>query len=194
MKAPPPDFTLPWAVIPVPGFLAAFWLAEPYEDTYWGRRGWRGKLGVLLRSIRFVRRLFTTELVSNRPAAIGMALFWSADMFAAWCGMAAFGFHMNPAQLVVGVGTGMVFTRRTGPLAGAGVLTLTLPLSIWYSGAPLAVAVAGVFCYRILSTWLPLPVTLAQLRTLREMGKEIPGAEGTAAEPTEPALPDRQAS
>jgi len=39
-----------------------------------------------------------------------------------------FGFRMNAAALFVGFATGMVFTRRTGPLAGAGVLALVLPL------------------------------------------------------------------
>lgn len=39
---------------------------------------------------------------------------------------------------------GMVFTRRTGPLAGAGILALALPWFLWQSGAPLAVAAAGV--------------------------------------------------
>jgi hypothetical protein len=29
---PPADFTIPWAVIPVPGFLLAFWLAGRYRD------------------------------------------------------------------------------------------------------------------------------------------------------------------
>jgi hypothetical protein len=34
------------------------------------------------------------------------------------------------AALIVGYCTGMVFTRRTAPLAGAGTLTLILPLTI----------------------------------------------------------------
>ena len=71
-----------------------------------------------------------------------------------------------------GYATGMVFTRRTGPLAGAGILALVLPLSLWYCCAPLAVAVAGVFAYRVLALWLPMPVTLAFLPTLRTMGEQ----------------------
>lgn len=35
--------------------------------------------------------------------------------------------------------------RRTGPLGGAGLLALVLPLAIWSSGMPFAVAVTGVF-------------------------------------------------
>ena len=58
---------------------------------------------------------------------------------------------MNLAALFVCVAIGMLFTRRTGPLAGAGVLALVLPLTIWVSGAPFAVAIIGVFVYRILA-------------------------------------------
>jgi uncharacterized membrane protein YbhN (UPF0104 family) len=100
-----------------------------------------------------------------------MALFWAADAFAVWAGMAAFGFRMGVAELIVGYATGMVFTRRTGPLGGAGFLALFLPLCLWYCGAPLAGAVAGVFAYRILALWLPMPLALAFLPTLRTMGE-----------------------
>jgi uncharacterized membrane protein YbhN (UPF0104 family) len=49
-------------------------------------------------------------------------------------------------------------------------------------GAPLAAAVAGVFAYRILVLWLPLPVALASLPTLRTMGeRRIAQAERKAA-------------
>jgi hypothetical protein len=81
----------------------------------------------------------------------------------------------------------MVFTRRTGPLAGAGVLALVLPLTIWASGAPLAVAIVGVFAYRLLALLLPMPVSLATLPTLREMA-ERPGPRASAPESGEPAL------
>lgn len=65
----------------------------------------------------------------------------------------------------------MVLTRRVAPLAGAGILTVVLSLAIWYSGAPLAVAVAGVFAYRALTLWLPLPSALSTLPVLRQMSK-----------------------
>ena len=96
---------------------------------------------------------------------------------------------MNVAAMYVGFATGMVFTRRTGPLAGAGVLALVLPLTIWVSGAPLAAAIVGVFAYRILALCLPLPVSLAVLPTLRNMGEHQTGqARGVASQPNEPAL------
>jgi hypothetical protein len=119
-----------------------------------------------------------------------MVVSWLGDMVAAWAGLAMFGFDMNGAQLIVGMATGMVFTRRTGPLGGAGVLGLVLPLTLWYSGAPFAVAVVGVFAYRVVSLWLPLPFSIASLPTLRRIGQhQMPGAEGVAKAPrAEPAM------
>jgi hypothetical protein len=144
------DFTLPWAVIPIPGFLVGFWAADRYGDRFRGRAGWRGKLAIFLDSIRIIRVLFAHPLRWG-SALCGMALFWAADTMATWAGLAMFGVQMNAAALFVGFATGMVFTRRTGPLAGAGVLALILALTIWVSGAPLAAAVAGVFVYRVLA-------------------------------------------
>jgi hypothetical protein len=125
-------------------------------------------------------------------ALCGMALFWAADAFAAWAGLAAFGFEMNAAMLFVGFATGMVFTRRTGPLAGAGILALVLPVTIWVSGAPFAVAVVGIFAYRVLALLMPMPVSLAALPTLHAMGQRPESHAAGAAESTnEPALQQR---
>jgi hypothetical protein len=182
------DFTLPWAVLPVPGFILGFWVADRYRDRFHDRTGWRAGVGTFLDSIHLIRVLFSHPLRWG-SALWGMALFWAADAFATWAGLATFGFRMNPAALFVGFATGMVFTRRTGPLAGAGVLALVLPLTIWVSGAPFAAAIVGVFVYRLLALLLPLPVSLAVLPTLRELGEgQAPEAEGTARISGEPAL------
>jgi hypothetical protein len=94
---PPPDFAIPWAVIPVPGFLIAFWAAERYRDGFRGRGGWRAKLGVFLDSVHLIRQLFTHPW-RRGPALAGVAGFWLADAAAAWAGLAAFGYLMNPAS------------------------------------------------------------------------------------------------
>jgi hypothetical protein len=116
-----------------------------------------------------------------------MALFWASDALAAWAGLAAFGLLMNGAALLVGYATGMVATRRTAPLAGAGTLTLILPLTIWASGAPLATAITGVAAYRILCFWLPLPAALASLPALRQTTSQAAetrqDAPGSASDP-----------
>jgi hypothetical protein len=100
---PPMDFTIPWAVIPIPGFLIGFWAAGRYGGRFRGRAGWRGKLGIFL-------------------------------------------------------------------------------------GAPLAVAVAGVFVYRVLAFLLPMPVSLAALPTLRQMAQRPPSQVKDADDVNEPAL------
>ena len=189
LAKPQADFTLPWAVIPIPGFLVAFWLVDRCRDRFRGHEeGWRGLLGTFVDAILIIREIFARPLRWG-SAVLGMALFWAADAYAAWAGMAAFGVKMNAAALFIGFATGMVFTRRTGPLAGAGVLALLLPLTLLASGAPFAAAIVGVFAYRMLALWVPLPAALAALPELRDMGRNIDRlAEEAAETPDEPAL------
>jgi hypothetical protein len=162
----PMDFTLPWAVIPVPAFAAAFWLASRYRAGLQGRVGWQARLSVFLDAVILIRTLFARP-VRHRGAIGGMALFWAGDALAVWSALAAFGFLMNGAALIVGYCTGMVFTRRIAPLAGAGTMALILPLTIWASGAPLATAITGIAACRVLGG-LSLPPALASLPVLRE--------------------------
>ena len=170
-------------VIPVPAFAAAFWLASRYRARLAGRAGRRARLSVFLDAVLLIRALFTHP-VRHRGAIGGMALFWAGDALAAWAGLAAFGVLMNGAALLIGYCTGMVFTRRTAPLAGAGTLALILPLTIWASGAPLATAITGVAAYRALCFWLPLPPALAGLTLLRQTTRH---AAITRQEPSSPA-------
>ena len=167
----PLDVTLPWAVIPVPAFAAAFWLASRYRVRLQGRAGWRARLSVVFDAVLLIRALFARP-VRHRGAIGGMAVFWAGDALAVWSALAAFGLVMNGAALIVGYCTGMVFTRRIAPLAGAGTLTLILPLTIWASGAPLATAITGIAAYRLLCFWLPLPSALASLPVLRETTRQ----------------------
>ncbi|MBO0820411.1 MAG: hypothetical protein J2P26_06125 [Nocardiopsaceae bacterium] len=169
----PPDFTLPWAVAPVPGFGIAFWAAQRYRGRFrCSRSGWRGAIGTFLEAVCLIRELFARPLRWGW-GWLGMAVFWAGDGFAVWAGLAAFGYRMDSAALFVGYATGMVFTRRSGPLAGAGVLAVVLPVALNYCGAPLAVAIAGVFAYRVLAFWLPMPASLAALPALRRMGRRL---------------------
>lgn len=164
----PASATLAWALAPVPGLLLAFLLADRLAGRLIAEHGWRAVIGTFLGSILMIRELF------SRPhrwgtAILGMTVFWLADAVAAWAGLAAFGLRMNAAALFIGFASGMVFSRRIGPLAGAGILALVLPLTISYCGAPLAAAVAGVFAYRILSLWLQAPSWIAALPALRKI-------------------------
>lgn len=169
----PPDFTIPWAAAPVPGFALAFWAARRYRERFRYRRGWRAAVSTFLEAVFLIRELFVRPLHWGW-GWLGMAVFWAGDACAVWAGLTAFGWRMDGASLFVGFATGMVVTRRSGPLAGAGVLTLVLPLALWVCGAPLAVAVAGVFAYRMVAFWLLMPVSLLALPALRRL--DGPGA------------------
>ncbi len=198
---PPLDVLIPWAVIPVPAFLAAFVLAhrhanpDPYtsgggDGEHGGvRERARSLISIFVDSVEMIRRLFL-DVPGRFRSVAGMAAFWLGESFAIWGAMAACGYQMAPAPLIVGVATGAVFTRRTGPFAGSGVLALVLPVTIWYSGAPLAVAVVGVGIYRACGTWIPMPWSLRSLPTLRALGqRQTPRAPGQAPQPeNEPAL------
>jgi hypothetical protein len=190
LNAPPDDVTWTWAIVPLPGFALAFYLAERHRERFrHAEAGWRKSLGIFLDAVHYARRLFLEPRWWYAP--FGMALFWAADAVALWCALRAFGLGMDAAQLFVGFATGMVFTRRTGPLGGAGVLTLVIPLALWYSGAPLAPCIVGFFAYEVFSLWLPLPFSLASLPTLRRLGRTAEHGRPTGGEaPTggEPAL------
>jgi hypothetical protein len=76
---------------------------------------------------------------------------------------------------------------RLGPSQNG--LALVLPVTIWVSDAPFAVAVAGIFAYRVLALLLPMPVSLAALPTLHAMGRRpTPRAAGAAESTNELAL------
>jgi hypothetical protein len=187
---PRPDFTWPWALIPPPAFVVALLIAERYRDGLRDRGGWRGRVAAFLDTAHIVWALLRAPR-RNGWAAAGMAVYWGGDMFALWAATAAFGFHMTALSVIVALGTGMIFTRRTAPLAGAGLMTVALVPTLWYgAGVPLATATLGVAFYRLFTLWVPLPASLAALPKLRELGRTGEGSSGsgTRTNKGEPAL------
>ena len=187
---PRTDFTWPWALIPVPAFVLVVFLAERFRDRLRDRGGWRGRLGIFFDVAHLVYALLRQP--RNRgPAIAGMALYWGADMFALWAATAAFGFRMSALSVIVALGTGMVFTRRTAPLAGGGLMLVALVATLWYGAAvPFAAATLGVAAYRFFTLWVPLPFSIAALPKLRELGRtgEDSSGSGTRIHKGEPAL------
>jgi hypothetical protein len=171
VRHPRPDFTWPWAVIPPPAFIAGLWLAERHRARLRNRRGWRRRLGMFFDSAHLVHSVLRHPR-RHGIAVVGMGVFWGGEMFAVWSATAAFHFHMSALMVIVGVGTAMIFTRRTAPLAGAGLMLLALAPSLWYgSGVPFAAATLGAAAYGALTMWAPLPAALAALPRLRRLGR-----------------------
>jgi hypothetical protein len=190
LHIPKPDFTWPWALIPPIGFGVAIWAAERYRERLHGRSGWRKRLGIFLDAIHIV----WVNLRNPREyglSVLGMAVYWGGDMFALWSATAAFGFQMSALSVIVALGTGMIFTRRTGPLGGAGIMEVALVATVWYGvGAPFAAATLGVAAYRFFTLLVPIPASLAALPKLRALGRkgEESSGRGTASDQGEPAL------
>jgi uncharacterized membrane protein YbhN (UPF0104 family) len=190
VRKPPLDFTIPWAVGPALGFGIALWAAERYRERLRRRRGWRGKLSILLDAAHLIGAMFGHPLRYAR-AISGMLLYWLGDMWALWVAMAAFGYRMNAATEMVAFGTAMIVTRRTGPLAGAGILGAALAAALWYCGAPWVAAVLGTFTYRFFAVWLPQPLSFLMLPRLRRLLESTPDADAPTSrgkKPREPAL------
>jgi len=187
-RIPRPSFSVPWAIAPVPGFLLAAWLAARYRDRLRSRDGVLGGVGVFLDAIHLTVLLFRHPARTGF-AALGMALYWGADMFALWTTTAAFGVRMSLLAVIVAFGTGMIASRRTAPLGGAGLLGLALVPSIWYGAAvPFAAATLGVAAYQFFTLWVPLPGSLLVvpvLKTLREAKRrpDVPGRPLGTPEP-----------
>ena len=74
LTVPPLDFTLPWAVIPVPGFLLAFWLAERYRDRVRTAPGWQGQLGIFSTASTSCAACSVTRAYA--AGLLGMTAFW----------------------------------------------------------------------------------------------------------------------
>jgi hypothetical protein len=169
---PRASFTWPWAVIPPPAFVIGILVAERYHARLVNRRGWRRRVGMFLRSAHLVYTVLRHPR-EHGMAVLGMAIFWGSEMFAVWATTAAFGFHMSALMAIVGFGTAMIFTRRTAPIAGAGLITLALVPTLWYgSGVPFAAALLGGAGYNFLTLWSPLPAAIAAIPKLRELGRQ----------------------
>lgn len=184
------DFTWPWAVLPPIGFAAAIVLAERFRDRLRGRGGWRGKLGIFFDAVHIVWTIIRHPRTCG-DALLGMLVYWGGDMLALWAATKAFGFTMSATDAIIGLSTGMILTRRTAPLAGAGLVLVALVATLWNAAdVPFAAATLGVAAYRALTMFGPIPFGLAAIPKLRELGRRGADAEGSGAKTTrgEPAL------
>jgi uncharacterized membrane protein YbhN (UPF0104 family) len=171
-RTPNLGMTLPWAVAVPLGFVGAFW-ALRYRKRFSRRTGWRGAIGHALDAVEVVRNL-VRQPFKHGHAFIGMGLYWVGEVFSLAAALHAFG-SPRPAiaALIIGYATGYALTRRTLPLAGAGVVEALLPFALVWVGAGLAPAVLAVFLYRIFNLWLPLIPAVVGVRVLKQNHQEL---------------------
>jgi uncharacterized membrane protein YbhN (UPF0104 family) len=166
------DFTIPWAtLVPIGAGLAVYGVRR--RDRFVGRDGWRGKLGDVLEAIHVLFRLLA-EWRRHWPGFAGAAVYWAGDVVCLWACLKPFAAAPSFAGVVIAHAVGYALTRRTLPLAGAGVVEVLMPLTLVASGAPFAGAILGVFAYRIFNLWLPLlPAAVAVPRLRARYGSSF---------------------
>jgi len=163
------DFTIPWAVLVPLGAVLAF-VGVRHRRRFVGKPGWRGKLGDVLDGIRVLFRL-GREWRSHWPAFVGATVYWAGDVLCLWASLKPFDAAPEFAPIVLAHAVGYVLTRRTLPLAGAGIVEVLMPLTLVAAGAPFAGAILGVVVYRLFNLWLPLlPAAVALPRVRNRFG------------------------
>jgi len=159
-------FTLPWAIGVPAGLILALALVSR-RTQFDGRSGWRGGVAAGLGALDVLNRL------ARRPgqglvAAFGMTLYWAGDAFCLWACLYGFlGRPLPVSALIVGYATGYALSRRTLPLAGAGVVEALLPFALLWVSLPLAAGMLAVLAYRFFNLWLPLLPAVLGHRHLR---------------------------
>ena len=165
------DFTIPWATLVPVGAVLAF-LGVRHRRRFVGKDGWRGKLGDILEGIAVLFRL-VRDWRAHWLAFVGATIYWAGDVLCLWASLKPFDAAPRFAPIVLAHAVGYVLTRRTLPLAGAGIVEVLMPLTLVAAGAPFAGAILGVFLYRLFNLWLPLlPAAIALPRLRRRYSRE----------------------
>jgi uncharacterized membrane protein YbhN (UPF0104 family) len=164
-RKPGLDFTIPWATLVPLGAVLAY-IGVRKRDRFVGEDGWRGHLGDILDGIRVLFRL-AREWREHWLGFLGASVYWAGDVLCLWASLQPFDAAPPFAAIVLAHAVGYVLTRRTLPLAGAGIVEVLLPLTLVAAGAPFAGAILGVVVYRLFNLWLPLVPAFAALPLLR---------------------------
>ena len=181
------DFTIPWAVIPIPGFLVGFWAADRYHDRFRGRAGLAGEA-------RYLPGLDPHHPGAVRPpAALGVcAVRHGAVLGGGRAGHLGGAGHVRRSdergravrrlRHRDGVHPPDRAAGRRGR-AGSGAAADHLG-----HGRAVRGSCGRLFVYRVLALLLPMPVSLAALPTLRTMAQHPASQLSGAGEVNEPAL------
>jgi len=163
------DFTIPWSTLVPVGAVLAF-VGVRRRKQFVGAGGWRGKLGDVLEGISVLFEL-ARRWRAHWLAFVGATVYWAGDVLCLWASLKPFDAAPQFAPIILAHAVGYVLTRRTLPLAGAGIVEVLMPLTLVAAGSPFGGAILGVFVYRLLNLWLPLlPAAIALPRLRRRFG------------------------
>jgi uncharacterized membrane protein YbhN (UPF0104 family) len=191
-RKPGLDFTIPWATLVPIGALAAFYGVR-HRGRFIACDGWRGKLAQVLEGIQILFQLAAGWRV-HWLAFVGASVYWAGDVVCLWASLKPFDATPTLPAIVLAHAVGYVLTRRTLPLAGAGIVEVLMPLTLVAAGAPFAGAILGVVSYRLFNLWLPLiPAAVALPAVRRRFGSGSPAFSPEARFSAAQALGERAA-
>jgi uncharacterized membrane protein YbhN (UPF0104 family) len=104
---------------------------------------------------------------------VGYPLFWLGDFTIMWSALAAFGYHIDPARLVVAEATAWALTFVPLPGGGSGFSEATIAYTLNAVGAPLSPAIFAALVYRAVNFWLPILPALALLPTVSRLREAL---------------------
>jgi uncharacterized membrane protein YbhN (UPF0104 family) len=164
--SPMPSLLWPWVIAVPIGFALGLWLAAPprLERIRAGDARWRAVLGHALRGVGAMMFL-ARRLTACWPAWLGMGLYWALDIASLYGAIRFVGLSINAGELVVAYATGYALTRRSMPMAGAGVTEAFLTFALHWAGQPIAPALAATVVYRAFNVAIPtIPALLVHRR------------------------------
>jgi|SRR5579875_1300464 len=164
----------PWAVITPIAMVAILWATAPERDLHWLERSRVRGPAHALDALRIVHAMLRRPLRSS-PAWLGTLGYWVADIAALYAACRMFGLRVGVAGVIVAYGTGYVLTRRSLPLAGAGIIEFLLTYALHWVGEPLAPALAAVIAYRVFNLFLATAPALFAHRRLARSLATAPG-------------------
>lgn len=99
----------------------------------------------------------------GQPELIRRGLFWATanwlfDAASLWVLLWAFGFPMNPINVIVAYGVAGVLAAIPITPGGLGVVETVLPTLLVGFGASVAAAGLAVLAWRVVQFWLPIPL------------------------------------
>jgi uncharacterized membrane protein YbhN (UPF0104 family) len=159
-----PSLLWPWAIgVPV-GLGAMLWAAAPRRRERLARV--RGRRRAWLADVldgAGVLHTLAASPVKYAGAWLGTALYWVADIVAFYAALRTFGLHLDAGRLIIAYATGYAATRRSLPLAGAGVTEVLMSYALYWVREPLAPSLAAVVAYRAFNFLLAaMPAFLAR--------------------------------
>jgi uncharacterized membrane protein YbhN (UPF0104 family) len=158
-----PGLLWPWILAVPLGFGLGLWLARPGNDLRLrrGPRWLRVWVDHAVEGVRTLHRL--VKCGDHRIAAYAaIAVYWAADIASLYCALRTVGVQVDAPSIILAYATGYAVSRRTLPLAGAGVTEALMTYALTWVGAPLAPALAAVVVYRAFNFVAPaVPALLA---------------------------------